>query len=262
MHAPPCTSHLTPASAVPPAPWSLERRADLVDAKVRESNDIAPHHHHSGLYFSLPANTFFPFKNQDSTLATLVIHEIDVLSTCRAEYSTSCLLVRRWGFYFCSRPCGICSREISCTRIWRSSRKLRPHKTQRFRKMSSQTTLRSQNQQQEQLDLRSSKSQRNGAPTKLQFTITTTVGSHDRWRVSTLTQLSVYEKYLEPIRDKPLKMLEIGLGCDMSYGPGKSYYTWQEFLPNVDLYYIEYDKECVRKWAQVFRFFPGPKAHS
>ncbi|PMD60376.1 uncharacterized protein K444DRAFT_629346 [Hyaloscypha bicolor E] len=60
----------------------------------------------------------------------------------------------------------------------------------------------------------------------------------------------MYEKYLEPIRDKSLKMLEIGLGCDMSYGPGKSYYTWQEFLPNVDLYYIEYDKECVRKWAQ------------
>jgi hypothetical protein len=60
----------------------------------------------------------------------------------------------------------------------------------------------------------------------------------------------VYEKYLEPIRDKPLKMLEIGLGCNMAYGPGKSYYTWLEFLPNVDLYYIEYDKACVEKWAQ------------
>jgi len=57
-------------------------------------------------------------------------------------------------------------------------------------------------------------------------------------------------------------MLEIGLGCDMSYGPGKSYYTWREFLPNVDLYYIEYDKACVQKWAQVFLFFPVPKAHS
>lgn len=60
----------------------------------------------------------------------------------------------------------------------------------------------------------------------------------------------MYDKYLEPIRDRPLKMLEIGLGCDMSYGPGKSYYTWLEFLPNVDLYYIEYNKECVEKWAQ------------
>lgn len=25
----------------------------------------------------------------------------------------------------------------------------------------------------------------------------------------------IYEKYLEPLRDKKLKMLEIGLGCDM-----------------------------------------------
>jgi hypothetical protein len=66
----------------------------------------------------------------------------------------------------------------------------------------------------------------------------------------------VYEKYLEPIRDKPLKMLEIGLGCNMGYGPGKSYYTWLEFLPNVDLYYIEYDKECVEKWAQVKSLSP------
>jgi hypothetical protein len=64
------------------------------------------------------------------------------------------------------------------------------------------------------------------------------------------TNFTVYEKYLEPIRDQPLKMLEIGLGCDMGYGPGKSYYTWLEFLPNVDLYYIEYNKECVEKWSQ------------
>jgi hypothetical protein len=66
-----------------------------------------------------------------------------------------------------------------------------------------------------------------------------------------LTNSTVYEKYLEPIRDKPLKMLEIGLGCNMAYGPGKSYYTWLEFLPNVDLYYIEYDRGCVEKWAPV-----------
>ena len=46
---------------------------------------------------------------------------------------------------------------------------------------------------------------------------------------------TVYEKYLEPIRDRKLKMLEIGLGCNMNYGPGASYHTWLEFLPNVDL---------------------------
>ncbi|ELR02268.1 hypothetical protein VC83_00635 [Pseudogymnoascus destructans] len=59
----------------------------------------------------------------------------------------------------------------------------------------------------------------------------------------------MYEKYLEPLRDEPLKMLEIGLGCDMSYGPGASYHTWLEFFPKVDLYYIEYDAACAEKWA-------------
>lgn len=44
-------------------------------------------------------------------------------------------------------------------------------------------------------------------------------------------------------------MLEVGLGCDMQYGPGKSYYTWLEFFPHVDLYYIESDAACAEKWA-------------
>jgi hypothetical protein len=43
-------------------------------------------------------------------------------------------------------------------------------------------------------------------------------------------------------------MLEIGLGCDMNYGPGKSYYTWLEYFPHVDLYYIEYDAACAEQW--------------
>jgi hypothetical protein len=59
----------------------------------------------------------------------------------------------------------------------------------------------------------------------------------------------MYQKYLEPLRDQKLKMLEIGLGCNMNYGPGASYYTWLEFLPNVELYYIEYNKACAEKWA-------------
>lgn len=47
-------------------------------------------------------------------------------------------------------------------------------------------------------------------------------------------------------------MLEIGLGCDMNYGPGASYALWLEYLPNVDLYFIEYDGDCVAKWTQAF----------
>jgi hypothetical protein len=30
---------------------------------------------------------------------------------------------------------------------------------------------------------------------------------------------NLYEKYLPAYRDKKVKMLEIGLGCGMSYGP-------------------------------------------
>ncbi|KAL3418757.1 hard-surface induced protein [Phlyctema vagabunda] len=59
----------------------------------------------------------------------------------------------------------------------------------------------------------------------------------------------MYEPRLAPMRDQKLKMLEIGLGCDMSYGPGASYYTWLEYFPNVDLYYIEYDAACAAAWA-------------
>jgi len=59
----------------------------------------------------------------------------------------------------------------------------------------------------------------------------------------------MYEHRLAPFRDKRIKMLEIGLGCDMSYGPGMSYYTWLEYFSHVDLYYIEYNKECAEKWA-------------
>lgn len=32
------------------------------------------------------------------------------------------------------------------------------------------------------------------------------------------------------------------------YGPGASYYTWLEFLPGVELYFIEYDAECAEKY--------------
>ena len=69
-------------------------------------------------------------------------------------------------------------------------------------------------------------------------------------KVTTHSYHKMYQKYLAPIRNQPLKMLEIGLGCDMNYGPGKSYYTWLEYLPHVDLYFIEYDANCARKWSK------------
>lgn len=72
---------------------------------------------------------------------------------------------------------------------------------------------------------------------------------HGTDKVTTHHYQYMYEKHLQPLRDQPLKMLEIGLGCNMNYGPGKSYHTWLEFFPNVDMYYIEYDAACVEKWS-------------
>lgn len=33
------------------------------------------------------------------------------------------------------------------------------------------------------------------------------------------------------------------------YGPGASFYTWLEYFPYIDLYFIEYDAACAKKWA-------------
>jgi len=43
------------------------------------------------------------------------------------------------------------------------------------------------------------------------------------------------------------KFLEIGLGCDMVYGPGASVKAWQTMLPNADLWEAEYNAACVNK---------------
>ncbi|KAL7945082.1 hypothetical protein V8C42DRAFT_358152 [Trichoderma barbatum] len=67
-------------------------------------------------------------------------------------------------------------------------------------------------------------------------------------KVTTHKYHFMYDKYLSGIRDEQLKVLEIGLGCNMDYGPGASYYTWLEYLPFVDLYFIEYDGQCAQKY--------------
>ncbi|KAK6223529.1 hard-surface induced protein [Colletotrichum tabaci] len=59
----------------------------------------------------------------------------------------------------------------------------------------------------------------------------------------------LYDKYLPAFRDKPVRMIEIGLGCGMSYGPGASYKTWMKYFPHVDLNIVEYDETCGKAWA-------------
>ena len=43
------------------------------------------------------------------------------------------------------------------------------------------------------------------------------------------------------------RMLEIGLGCNMDYGPGASVQIWRQLLPHAELWEAEYDAECVKK---------------
>ena len=59
----------------------------------------------------------------------------------------------------------------------------------------------------------------------------------------------MYAQFLMPYyMAKPnMKLLEIGLGCDMFYGPGASVKVWQNLFPNAQLWEAEYNAACVEK---------------
>ena len=59
----------------------------------------------------------------------------------------------------------------------------------------------------------------------------------------------MYGKFLMPYYDHnpKMKMLEIGLGCNMVYGPGASVSVYKELFPKASLWEAEYDVECVDK---------------
>eukprot|EP00986_Skeletonema_menzelii_P013252 scaffold7606_cov152-Skeletonema_menzelii.AAC.5 len=59
----------------------------------------------------------------------------------------------------------------------------------------------------------------------------------------------MYGQFLMPLHaSKPnMKFLEIGLGCDMYYGPGASVALWKKLLPLAELWEAEFDGECVKK---------------
>jgi len=61
----------------------------------------------------------------------------------------------------------------------------------------------------------------------------------------------VYGQLLGPMRfNSELNFLEIGLGCGMPYGPGKSIPVWQEYLPNALISILEYDETCARPFEK------------
>lgn len=57
-----------------------------------------------------------------------------------------------------------------------------------------------------------------------------------------------YSKYLTPLQNRSSsRLLEIGLGCDSWYGPGRSVALWRVFLPCAHVSVIEIDAECVQR---------------
>jgi len=68
-------------------------------------------------------------------------------------------------------------------------------------------------------------------------------------KVTTHSYQVMYGTFLLPFYEKKpnLKLLEIGLGCDMNYGPGASVAVWKDLLPEAELWEAEYDGACVER---------------
>ena len=72
---------------------------------------------------------------------------------------------------------------------------------------------------------------------------------------------NMYGKILGPMKYENVSLLEIGLGCTMPYGPGRSIPVWREFLPKVKLSILEYDGDCAEKFrSKVEQLFIGDQS--
>jgi hypothetical protein len=71
-------------------------------------------------------------------------------------------------------------------------------------------------------------------------------------KVTTHAYHRIYGTFLLPFYEaKPnMKFLEIGLGCDMGYGPGASVKLWKQLFPKAELWEGEFNAECVEKSKQ------------
>ena len=57
----------------------------------------------------------------------------------------------------------------------------------------------------------------------------------------------MYGMFLYPLHGETIKMLEIGLGCGMNYGPGASALLWRSLLPLAELWEAEVNGPCIDK---------------
>lgn len=62
---------------------------------------------------------------------------------------------------------------------------------------------------------------------------------------------SLYEEFLGPLHCRPLRILEIGLGCNAGIEEaGQSLAMWLHYFPSAKVTVLEYDSECKEKWLQ------------
>ena len=68
-------------------------------------------------------------------------------------------------------------------------------------------------------------------------------------KVTDHTYQIMYGRFLLPYYHQipTMKMLEIGLGCNMNYGPGASVALHKKLFPQAELWEAEYDAACVEK---------------
>ena len=84
---------------------------------------------------------------------------------------------------------------------------------------------------------------------------------HGTDKVTTHHYEYMYGQILGPLRMKRLNFLEIGLGCGMPYGPGKSIPLWKEFMPNANISILEYNEKCASPFkSQVEKLFTGDQS--
>eukprot|EP01032_Pedospumella_encystans_P012374 gene12374-14322_t len=80
--------------------------------------------------------------------------------------------------------------------------------------------------------------------------VTDKVAEHFYQKMYGKILLPMVEKFA--LDKKQLKFLEIGLGCDMEYGPGASVKMWKKIFDgrDIDLWEAEYDAACVDKFKK------------
>jgi hypothetical protein len=85
---------------------------------------------------------------------------------------------------------------------------------------------------------------------------------HGTDKVTSHNYYILYQIYLAPLRCRSdLRFLEIGLGCGMFTGEGRSLTLWMDYFPHAAVIVeVEYNGECMGKFAQRWQNEPAPWA--